>query len=137
MHSATALGEMAGVRLSLKAELFQKTGSFKVRGVFNRILSLSAEERARGFVSCSAGNHAAALAFAASAVGARATIVMPASAVPAKVEATRGYGGEVVQTDGSVLISLMAHTTEGSIQAEQLWPTGAAAVRMSLRYAFV
>jgi len=103
MHSATALGAMVGARLSLKAELFQKTGSFKVRGVFNRILSMSPEERARGFVSCSAGNHAAALAFAASAVGARATIVMPASAVPAKVEATRGYGGEVVQTEGNVL----------------------------------
>ena len=103
MCSAPALGEMAGVRLSFKAELFQKTGSFKVRGVFNKLLGLTAAERGRGFVSCSAGNHAAALAYAARAVGARATIVMPASAVAAKVDATRGYGGEVVQTEGNLL----------------------------------
>jgi threonine dehydratase len=101
--SATALGAMVGARVSLKAELFQKTGSFKVRGVFNKVLSLSAEERARGLVSCSAGNHAAALAFVASSVGVPATIVMPAGAVPAKIEATRAYGGEVVLTSGNVL----------------------------------
>ncbi len=103
MHSATALGERVGVRLALKAELFQKTGSFKVRGVFNKVLSLSPEERARGFVSCSAGNHAAALAFVAAAVGVPATIVMPAAAARTKIDATRGYGGEVVLTEGSVL----------------------------------
>ncbi len=103
MLSATALGDMVGVRLSLKAELFQKTGSFKVRGVFNRVLSLSPEERARGFVSCSAGNHAAALAFAARASGTHAVIVMPEGAVPTKIAATRGYGGEVVLTGASVL----------------------------------
>jgi threonine dehydratase len=101
--SATALGAMVGARLSLKAELFQKTGSFKVRGVMNKVLSLTPDERARGFVSCSAGNHAAALAFVAAAVGTRAAIVMPARAVPAKIEATRGYGGEVILTDGNVL----------------------------------
>ena len=92
------LGEMAGVRLHLKAELFQKTGSFKPRGVFNKLLSMSDDERGRGLVSISAGNHAA-LAFGSSSLGARATIVMPASAVRSKVEATRAYGGEVILTE--------------------------------------
>ena len=101
--SSRTLGEMVGVLLWLKAELFQKTGSFKVRGVFNKVLSLSPEERARGFVACSAGNHAAALAYAAQAAGVRAAIVMPETAVPAKIEATRGYGGEVILTSGNVL----------------------------------
>jgi threonine dehydratase len=101
--SATGLGEKVGVRLALKAELFQKTGSFKVRGVFNRGLLLSVQERERGFVSCSAGNHAAALAFVARELGTRAAIVMPERAVPTKIEATRAYGGEVVLTSGNVL----------------------------------
>lgn len=59
-------------------------------------------------MSLSAGNHAAALAYGAAAVGATATIVMPASAAPSKVEATRRYGGEVVQTDGSLLDTCLA-----------------------------
>jgi threonine dehydratase len=94
--SSLALGDMTGVRLAFKAELFQKTGSFKVRGVFNKVVAMSAEERAKGFVSCSAGNHAAALAYVARSVGAKATIVMPEGASQAKIEATRGYGGEVI-----------------------------------------
>jgi threonine dehydratase len=100
---ATSIGELMGIRLSLKAELFQKTGSFKPRGVFNKLLSLSPDERARGLVSLSAGNHAAALAYGARAVGTTATIVMPATALPSKIEATKGYGGEVVLTEGSLL----------------------------------
>jgi threonine dehydratase len=103
IFSSRALGEMVGARLALKAELFQKTGSFKVRGVFNKVLAMSAGERARGFVSCSAGNHAAALAFVAKTAGVPATIVMPAHAVKTKIEATRGYGGEVVLTEGDVV----------------------------------
>jgi threonine dehydratase len=91
------------VHLYLKAELFQKTGSFKVRGVVNKLDQLSEPERRRGLVSMSAGNHAAALAWAAAACGSRATIVMPAGAVPAKVEATRGYGGEVVRTEDDLM----------------------------------
>lgn len=101
--SASALGAMVGARLWMKAELFQKTGSFKVRGVSNKVLSLSPEERRPGFVSCSAGNHAAALSYVAAAAKVPATIVMPKGAVAAKVEATRGYGGEVIQTDESLL----------------------------------
>ena len=107
MSSAT-IGDELGVRLALKAELFQKTGSFKPRGVFNKLLSMDPADRSRGLVSLSAGNHAAALAYGAAAAGATATIVMPASAMPSKVEATRRYGGEVVQTDGSLLDACLA-----------------------------
>jgi threonine dehydratase len=103
VFSATSLGDMVGVRVLLKGELFQKTGSFKARGVFNRLLSLSPEERARGFVSISGGNHAAALAYGASLLGSKAAIVMPTAAVQSKIDATRSYGGEVVLTEGDLL----------------------------------
>jgi threonine dehydratase len=108
MMSSTTLGEQLGVRLHLKAELFQKTGSFKPRGVFNKLLSMDQVDLARGLVSLSAGNHAAALAYGATALGAKATIVMPATAMRSKVEATRRYGGEVVQTEGSLLDACLA-----------------------------
>jgi threonine dehydratase len=101
--SSSTLGDEIGVRLHLKAELFQRTGSFKPRGVFNKLLSMDPADLSRGLVSLSAGNHAAALAYGATAVGAKATIVMPATAMQSKVEATRRYGGEVVQTEGSLL----------------------------------
>jgi threonine dehydratase len=101
--SASTIGEMLGLRLLLKAELFQRTGSFKVRGVFNKLLTLPPGDSRRGLVSLSAGNHAAALAYGATAVGARATIVMPRTAVRSKIEATRAYGGEVVLTDGPLV----------------------------------
>jgi threonine dehydratase len=103
MMSSTTVGDELGIRLHLKAELFQKTGSFKPRGVFNKLLSMDSADLARGLVSLSAGNHAAALAYGATAMGATATIVMPVSAMPSKVEATKRYGGEVVQTSGSLL----------------------------------
>ncbi len=106
--SARSLGEPAGVRLHLKAELLQKTGSFKVRGVLNKLLGMDPAECARGLVSLSAGNHAAALAWGASAVGTRAAIVMPATAVQSKIDATRSYGGEVVLTDGNLLEACLA-----------------------------
>jgi threonine ammonia-lyase medium form len=93
---ATALGERAGARLVLKAELFQKTGSFKPRGALNKLLRLSDEEKARGVISISAGNHAQGVAYAASILGIAATVVMPEAAVRSKVEATRGYGAEVI-----------------------------------------
>lgn len=94
--SATRIGAPRGVRLFLKCESLQKTGSFKSRGVLNRIDRLTPDERARGVVAVSAGNHAQALAWAATASGVRATVVMPERASRAKVEASRGYGGEVV-----------------------------------------
>jgi len=85
-----------GVRLVLKCENLQKTGSFKVRGALNKLSQLSDEERANGVVTVSAGNHAQALAWAARAAGVHATVVMYEAASPAKVEASRGYGAEVV-----------------------------------------
>lgn len=103
LMSARTLGEPAGVRLQLKAELFQRTGAFKVRGVFNRLLTLPAAELDRGLVSLSAGNHAAALAYGASTLGTHATVVMPVTAPTPKVQATEAYGGEVVLTDGNLL----------------------------------
>ncbi|MGH7503592.1 MAG: threonine ammonia-lyase [Longimicrobiales bacterium] len=94
--SVTSIGRPFGVHLFAKAELFQKTGSFKVRGVLNRIRQLSDAEKARGLIGISAGNHAAALAWAATAAGVRSTVVMPAHASPAKVEASRNYGADII-----------------------------------------
>ncbi|HUH14606.1 MAG TPA: threonine/serine dehydratase [Gaiellaceae bacterium] len=89
--TSQTLGE--GVRL--KAELFQKTGSFKVRGVLNKLATLSEEEKARGVIGISAGNHAQALAWGAAAEGIDALLVMWASASETKLAATRGYGASV------------------------------------------
>jgi threonine dehydratase len=102
------LSDRLGVDLWLKLENFQKTGSFKVRGALQYVGAHAAEARARGTVTFSAGNHAQALAWAASRVGAKATVVMPATAVQAKVDATRGYGGEVVLTEGSLVEAVHA-----------------------------
>jgi threonine dehydratase len=95
--SSRALGAHAGQPSYLKAENLQKTGSFKVRGALNRLSLLSPEERSRGVITFSAGNHAQALAWAASAAGIRATVLMPADADTGKVAAARGYGAEVIQ----------------------------------------
>jgi threonine dehydratase len=100
--SSAWLGARCGARVTLKLELFQRTGSFKPRGVLNTLATLGPEERARGVISISAGNHAQAVAWGASAIDVRSTIVMPATAARSKVEATRGYGGEVVQTAGDL-----------------------------------
>jgi threonine dehydratase len=97
--SATQLGDRAGLRLVLKCENFQKTGSFKPRGALNKILSLSDAERARGLVTVSAGNHAQAVAWAARIAGASAAVVMPTDAPRSKIEAVQGYGAEIVFHD--------------------------------------
>ncbi len=89
-----ALDQLTGTELSLKAELFQRTGSFKARGALNAALLLSPEQRARGVITLSAGNHGIGIAFAASMVGTRAVVFMPENAVPTKVEAIKAYGGE-------------------------------------------
>jgi threonine dehydratase len=94
--SSAQLGDRAGVRLYLKCESFQKTGSFKARGALNKVLSLSAEERGRGLVTVSAGNHAAAVAWAARVAGCAAVVVMPTDAPQSKLDAVRGYGAEIV-----------------------------------------
>jgi threonine dehydratase len=100
---STYLSHRFGVRMHLKLELFQKTGSFKPRGVLNKLHHLTPEERQRGVISLSAGNHAQALAWGAREAGITATIVMPAGATKSKIEATRGYGGEVVLTSEDLL----------------------------------
>jgi threonine dehydratase len=84
-----------GPQAFLKAELFQKTGSFKPRGMLNKVAALSAEDKARGIVTWSAGNAAQGAAFAAAAEGIPCTVFMWATANPLKVAATRGYGAEV------------------------------------------
>jgi threonine dehydratase len=104
LSSATAAREIvagggppiADGRLYVKAENLQVTGSFKPRGMLNRVTALSPEERERGIVTFSAGNAAQGYAWAARAVGVHAVVVMPVAAVPSKVEACRGYGAEVV-----------------------------------------
>jgi threonine dehydratase len=92
--SAT-LGALTGARVHLKAELFQRTGSFKPRGVLNRLAALTPDERARGVITWSAGNHAQAVAWAAAREGVTCLVVMSQGANPLKVEATCGYGAEV------------------------------------------
>jgi threonine dehydratase len=94
--SATSLGERAGVRLHLKCESFQKTGSFKPRGALNKVLMLTESERRRGLVTVSAGNHAQAVAWVGREVGASTTVVMPEDAPTSKMDAVRAYGAEIV-----------------------------------------
>lgn len=103
-----ALSQRYGVPVYLKGEHLQRTGSFKVRGALNLVSQLSAEERARGVVAASAGNHAQGVAVAASAYGARARIFMPEDATLSKIEATRAYGAEVVLGGDSVDAALAA-----------------------------
>jgi threonine dehydratase len=90
------LSRRLSVPVYLKCENLQKTGAFKVRGALNRMLRLTDEERARGVVTISAGNHAQAVAWAATAAGVKSVVVMPELASSTKVEASRGYGAEVV-----------------------------------------
>jgi threonine dehydratase len=91
-----ALSARAGAKVFLKAESLQRTGSFKPRGAVYAISTLTAEQRARGIVTMSAGNAAQAIAYAAGAAGVRVTVAMPETAPRSKVEGTRGYGAEVV-----------------------------------------
>jgi threonine dehydratase len=95
VFSSATLGERAGVPVHLKAELFQRTGSFKPRGVLTKLSSLSSEEKRRGVIGISAGNHAQALAYCAALEGLDALIVMWEGASTQKIDATRAYGAEV------------------------------------------
>lgn len=93
------IDERVGCRVFLKCEIFQRVGAFKARGAFSRLTLLTPEERARGVVAFSSGNHAQAVALAARELGVRATIVMPLDAPASKVAATGGYGARVVLYD--------------------------------------
>ncbi len=92
--SAT-LSERLKTNVYVKLELFQKTGSFKVRGAFNKALSLKPEERERGIVAVSGGNHAQAVGYVARALGLRSLVLMPETTPRNYVEATRGYGAQI------------------------------------------
>ncbi|HEY2372209.1 MAG TPA: threonine/serine dehydratase [Gaiellaceae bacterium] len=94
---SASLSERIGAKAFLKAELFQRTGSFKVRGALNRLAELSDEERARGVITISAGNHAQAVAWASREQGLDALVVMWQGADALKVAATKGYGARVDQ----------------------------------------
>lgn len=96
LDRSSTFSSMTGSELYLKMENMQKTGSFKVRGAFVKLSSLKREERERGVVAASAGNHAQGVAYSASVLGIRAKIVMPETASPAKVDATKSYGAEVL-----------------------------------------
>jgi threonine dehydratase len=111
MLSSERLGQRIGARLLLKAECLQKTGSFKPRGVLNRLRFLSDEEKTRGLIAFSTGNHAQALAWGARQVGAACTVVMPELTPRAKIAATEGYGANVI---------LCGTTVEASAKMEEL-----------------
>jgi len=96
---STELNARLGLRVLIKPETLQRVGAFKFRGAYNRLVQLSAEERRRGVVAFSSGNHAQGVALAAKLLGMPAVIVMPADAPRVKAEATRGYGAEVVFYD--------------------------------------
>jgi threonine dehydratase len=116
MRSTTLASHSGAARFELKCESFQATGSFKVRGVLNRLAQLDDDARARGVVTVSAGNHAQALAWAAQNADMPCTVVMPANASLAKVEASRGYGATVIQLGTSMDAFRRAHElaeTEG------------------------
>ena len=98
LSSRTLDGHVSGA-VFVKAECFQRGGAFKFRGAYNKISSLRPDERANGVIAYSSGNHAQAVALAASLLGTTATIVMPEDAPQAKLDATRGYGAEIVMYD--------------------------------------
>src|SRR4051795_985781 len=113
--SSATLSEIAGAPVWLKAELFQRVGAFKARGAFNRVAALTEEERGRGVIAISAGNHAQALALAAREYGVDALIVMWRDASETKIAATLGYGASV-DTESAGSLEALARMRE--LQAE-------------------
>jgi len=94
--TSRTLSERTGYDIRLKAELFQRTGSYKIRGPLNKFALLTPEEKARGVICSSAGNHAQGVALAARIHGIKAVVCMAENATPSKIEATRAYGADVV-----------------------------------------
>ena len=113
LGSAT-LSQVSGTNIGLKAEVFQKTGSFKARGALNAALQLTPDQRERGLVTMSAGNHGQGLAWAGSKVGTRTVVFMPKTAVPTKVNAIRGYGAEARFSENmaGVFVAMDAYRAE-------------------------
>ena len=108
MESSRYLSELLGSSVFLKCENLQRTGSYKIRGAYNRLARLSDEEKARGVVAASAGNHAQGVAFAARELGIKATIFMPVGVALPKLQATRNYGADVI---------LRGHTVDEPLRA--------------------
>jgi threonine dehydratase len=96
LDESRTLSELTGNRVFLKTENMQRTGSFKIRGAYNKIKNLSPAEKVKGVIAASAGNHAQGVALAAKKAGIAATVVMPETAPVSKVAATKGYGANVV-----------------------------------------
>src|SRR6187455_1994121 len=108
MEDSRWLSAVVGGPVLLKCENLQRTGSFKIRGAYVRMLRLTEEERARGVVAASAGNHAQGVALAAQLLGIKATVFMPEGAPIPKENATRGYGAEVTTHGVSIDEALVA-----------------------------
>ena len=108
MESSRYLADILGSAVHLKCENLQRTGSYKIRGAYNRLSLLSDEEKARGVVAASAGNHAQGVAFAARELGIKATIFMPVGVPLPKLQATKDYGADVV---------LRGHTVDEPLRA--------------------
>jgi len=102
------LSELVGQEVFLKCENLQRTGAYKVRGAYNRMSKLTADERARGVVAASAGNHAQGVALAAKMLGIKATVYMPTGASLPKLAATKGYGADVVLVGANFAEALKA-----------------------------
>lgn len=115
VQRSETLSDQLDTNIFVKMELFQKTGSFKVRGAFNKILSLSNDERSRGVVAVSGGNHAQAVAYAGRVLGIDTTVIMPESTPQNYVEATREYGATVTLTPtiASAFEEVEKHTSAG------------------------
>src|SRR5512145_2254370 len=99
--TSSTLDAMIGARVFFKCENLQRMGAFKIRGAYNALSQLGAEQRKRGVVAFSSGNHAQAVALSGKLLGIPATIVMPTAAPKVKIEATRGYGAEIVLYNAS------------------------------------
>ena len=112
--TSRALNKISRADVFLKCENFQRVGAFKFRGAYNALSLLSDEEKKRGVITHSSGNHAQALALAASLLGIQATIVMPKGAPMNKINATKGYGAHIVFCDNT--LEARTHTTEKIIE---------------------
>ena len=99
VHTSRTLDERCGARAFLKCESFQRAGAFKFRGAYNALAQLTPQQKARGVLTFSSGNHAAAMALAGGLLGVKVSVVMPDDAPAIKLAATRGYGGEIITYD--------------------------------------
>ena len=102
VQTSRTLNSVTGANVFLKCENFQRTGSFKIRGVINKLLQLQEEEKKKGVVAHSSGNHAQALSYASSVLGLKCGVVMPRNSPKVKVAAVKNYGAEIVECENNV-----------------------------------